>query len=94
MGIPVELHQQIHDPQGPELVAVRVRNDAPLDGADHRLPRGVLFQLTEGLVAVETGRGRVISGPRTIGWMPPHMAHTVQSFGPIAGVGVFLAERH
>ena len=94
MGIPVELHHKIHDPDGPDLVAVRVRNDAPLDGADHRLPRGVLFQLTEGLVAVETARGRVISGPRTIGWMPPHMAHTVQSFGPIAGVGVFLAERH
>ncbi len=94
MGIPESLRRRIHDPDGPEVVAVRVRNDAPLDGSDHRLPRGVLFHLTEGLVAVETARGRVISGPRSIGWMPPHMPHSVQSFGPIAGVGVFVAERH
>ncbi len=94
MGIPQELHALIHDPADPELIAVRVRNDQPLDNSAHQVPRGVLFLLTEGLVAVETTRGRVIAGPRSIGWMPPHVAHSVQSFGPTAGVGVFLSERH
>ncbi len=94
MGIPLELHDLIHDPADPELIAVRVRNDQPLDNSAHQVPRGVLFLLTEGLVAVETTRGRVIAGPRSIGWMPPHVTHSVQSFGPTAGVGVFLSERH
>jgi len=94
MGIPDALHRLVHDPAGPELIAIRVRNDAPLDNSHASMPRGVLFLLTEGLVAVQTERGRVIAGPRSIGWMPPGEAHSVQSFGPTAGVGVFLAERH
>ena len=94
MGIPAGLHSLIHDPEGAELIAMRVRNDAPLDNADHQLPRGVLFLLSEGLVAVETARARIIAGPRSIGWLPPHEVHSVQSFGPTAGVGLFLAERH
>lgn len=93
MGIPDTLLSLIHDPDGADLVAVRVRNDVPLDNSDQRLPRGVLFLLSEGLVAVQTARGRIIAGPRSIGWMPPHEAHAVQSFGPTAGVGLFLAER-
>ena len=93
MSIPESLLALIHDPQGPELIALRVRNDVPLDNSDQRLPRGVLFLLSEGLVAVQTSRGRMIAGPRSIGWMPPHEAHAVQSFGPTAGVGLFLAER-
>ena len=93
MGIPQELHALIHDPADPELIAVRVRNDQPLDNSAHQVPRGVLFLLTEGLVAVQTARGRVLAGPRSIGWMPPHEAHSVQSFGPTAGVGLFLAPR-
>ncbi len=94
MGIPDALHRLVHDPAGPELIAIRVRNDAPLDNSHDSMPRGALFLLTEGLVAVQTDRGRVIAGPRSIGWMPPGQAHTVQSFGPTAGVGVFLAARH
>lgn len=93
MGIPASLQALIHDPDGPELIAVRVRNDLPLDNSEQRLPRGVLFLLSEGLVAVQTARGRVIAGPRSIGWMPPHETHAVQSFGPTAGVGLFLARR-
>lgn len=94
MGIPDALHRLVHDPAGPELIAIRMRNDAPLDNSHASVPRGVLFLLTEGLVSVQTARGRVIAGPRSIGWMPPGEAHSVQSFGPTAGVGVFLAERH
>ncbi len=94
MGIPAALHRLIHDPDGAELIAMRVRNDAPLDNPDHCLPRGVLFLLSQGLVAVETARGRIIAGPRSIGWLPPREVHSVQSFGPTAGVGLFLAERH
>ncbi len=75
---------------GAELVAVSVRNAVALETETKRHRRGTLFWLTEGLVAVETPAGRFVAPPRSIGWMPPDMPHTVRSYGPTAGVGAFL----
>lgn len=76
---------------GAELIAVNVRNDVAFDATPHAHARGTLFLLTEGLVAVETARGRFLAPPRGIGWMPPGVPHSVESYGPTAGFGAFLA---
>ncbi|MHB8493620.1 MAG: helix-turn-helix transcriptional regulator [Casimicrobiaceae bacterium] len=86
-----DLRQVIDGVGGAELIAVNVRNDVAFDATPHAHARGTLFLLTEGLVAVETARGRFLAPPRGIGWMPPGVPHSVQSYGPTAGYGAFLA---
>lgn len=85
-----ELLRRISSPDSAELVALNVRNEVALDPEVHCHERGGLFVLTEGLLVVETAAGRHLSPPRSIGWMPPGVPHAVQSYGPIAGYGVFL----
>lgn len=91
MTLPCDLRQAICSAGGAELIAVGVRNDIAFDAATHAFARGTLFLLTEGMVAVETARGRFLAPPRGIGWMPPGVPHSVQSYGPTAGYGAFLA---
>ncbi len=91
MTLPCDLRQAIGSAGGAELIAVGVRNDIAVDAATHAFARGTLFLLTEGMVAVETARGRFLAPPRGIGWMPPGVPHSVQSYGPTAGYGAFLA---
>lgn len=85
-----ELLQRINHLEGAELIAVNVRNELAMDPETHCHARGTLFLLTEGLVIVETAQGRQLSPSQTIGWMPPGVAHAVQSYGPTAGYGAFL----
>ncbi len=86
-----ELLQRINHLEGAELIAVSVRNPLAMDPETHCHARGTLFLLNEGLVIVETAQGRQLSPSQTIGWMPPGVAHAVQSYGPTAGYGAFLA---
>lgn len=90
MALSDAIRAQINRPDGAELVVVNVRNEEAFDPTSHVLPRGTLFLLTEGLVAVETPQGRFVAVPRSIGWMPPGAPHAVQSYGPTAGFGAFL----
>ncbi len=90
MALSDAIRAQINRPEGAEMVVVNVRNEEAFDPTSHVLPRGTLFLLTEGLVAVETRQGRFVAGPRSIGWMPPGAPHAVQSYGPTAGFGAFL----
>ncbi|NNM65139.1 MAG: helix-turn-helix transcriptional regulator [Burkholderiales bacterium] len=91
MGLPCDIQQIIDSGGGAELIAVSVRNEVAFDPTPHVHARGTLFLLTEGLVAVETARGRFLAPPRGIGWMPPGVPHAVQSYGPTVGFGAFLA---
>ncbi|MGA8009727.1 MAG: helix-turn-helix transcriptional regulator [Thiomonas sp.] len=96
VGIPTacskaELLQRINNLGGAELIAVNVRNQVAMDPATHCHARGTLFLLTEGLVVVETAQGRQLAPAQTISWMPPDVEHAVQSYGPTAGYGAFLA---
>ena len=91
MGLPCDIQQIIDSGGGAELIAVSVRNEVAFDPTPHVHARGTLFLLTEGLVAVETARRRFLAPPRGIGWMPPGVPHAVQSYGPTAGFGAFLA---
>ncbi|MGA8031520.1 MAG: AraC family transcriptional regulator [Casimicrobiaceae bacterium] len=91
MNLSCDLRQAIDGAGGAELIAVSVRNDVAFDATTHVRARGTLFLLTEGLVAVETPRGRFLAPPRGIGWMPPGVPYAVQSYGPTAGFGAFLA---
>jgi AraC-like DNA-binding protein len=86
-----DLRQVLEGVGGAELITVSVRNDVAFDATTHVRARGTLFLLTEGLMAVETARGRFLAPPRGIGWMPPGVPHSVQSYGPTAGFGAFLA---
>ena len=90
MALSDAIRAQINRPDGAELVVVNVRNEEAFEPTSHVLPRGTLFLLTEGLVAVETPQGRFVAVPRSIGWMPPGAPHAVQSYGPTAGFGAFL----
>ncbi|OIQ70575.1 HTH-type transcriptional repressor of iron protein A [mine drainage metagenome] len=81
---------QLGDDSRPELIALSVRSAVAFD-ATHVRARGSLFLLTEGLVVVETATGRFLAPPRGISWMPPGLPHAVQSYGPTAGYGAFLA---
>ncbi len=90
MALSDAIRVQINRPDGAELVVVNVRNEEAFEPTSHVLPRGTLFLLTEGLVAVETPQGRFVAVPRSIGWMPPGAPHAVQSYGPTAGFGAFL----
>jgi AraC-like DNA-binding protein len=91
MNLTYDLRQAIDGAGGAELIAVSVRNDVAFNATTHARARGTLFLLTEGLVAVETARGRFLAPPRSIGWMPPGVPYAVQSYGPTAGFGAFLA---
>lgn len=81
-------------PDSAELVAVNMRSEVATDPEVYCHSRGGLFVLTEGLVVVETAAGRHLSPPRSVGWMPPGVSHAVQSYGPIAGYGVFLSAEY
>ena len=58
----------------------------------HSHPRGQLFALTEGLLIVETARGRWLFPARRCAWIPPDCVHAARSVGRAVGSMLYFSE--
>jgi AraC-like DNA-binding protein/quercetin dioxygenase-like cupin family protein len=78
--------------EGPFLAAGELDQAEPHVVSAHRHPRGQLMGALTGLVSVGiASRQWVVPAIHAI-WIPPHVEHSVRSYGPFAGWSVFISE--
>nr|WP_116142274.1 helix-turn-helix transcriptional regulator [Trinickia diaoshuihuensis] len=78
--------------EGPFLAAGELRQPAPRVVSTHSHPRGQLMGALNGLVSVGIASQQwVVPAVHAI-WIPPHVEHSVRSFGPFSGWSVFISE--
>jgi AraC-like DNA-binding protein/quercetin dioxygenase-like cupin family protein len=87
------LHGWFERPDGPPLLAFRVRSEyaltQELDWHSH--VRGQLISVESGLMTARTGCGEWALPPGCAGWMPPGEPHTLGISGPIQSWGLLLS---
>jgi AraC-like DNA-binding protein len=87
--VPVDL---VASNEGPFLVAGELKQPVPRVVSTHSHPRGQLMGAFNGLVSIGIESHQwVVPAVHAI-WIPPHVGHSVRSFGPFAGWSVFISE--
>jgi AraC-like DNA-binding protein len=76
--------------QGPGVLAVCQRQAGPRRTAWHAHARGQLVSADRGLLSVDTGAFRSIVPAAYVVWLPPGLAHAVQSHGPFEGWSAYI----
>lgn len=77
---------------GPFLIAGELKQALPRAVSTHSHPRGQLMGALNGLVSVGIESQQWVVPAIHAIWIPPHVGHSVRSFGPFAGWSVFISE--
>jgi AraC-like DNA-binding protein len=76
--------------RGPAVLAVCQRQAGPRRATWHAHARGQVISADRGLLSVDTGAFQVIVPAAYAVWLPPGMAHAVQSHGPFEGWSAYI----
>ncbi|MCX4163128.1 MULTISPECIES: helix-turn-helix domain-containing protein [Paraburkholderia] len=91
MSAPLLPLVQLEATDGPRIYAVELTGDDARVTTAHRHARGQLFGAISGLLSVGTEHSQWVVPATHAVWIPPELAHSVQSHGPFSGWSVYVA---
>ena len=91
MSAPLLPFVQLDATDGPPIYAVELTGNDARTTAPHRHARGQLFGAISGLLSVGTEHSQWVVPATHAVWIPPDLAHSVQSHGPFSGWSVYVA---
>jgi AraC-like DNA-binding protein len=92
MTTPLIRPERIAAPDGPFLAAAALTQTTSRTMTSHSHAHGQLMGAMSGLVSVGIGRRQWVVPVIHAIWMPPHVEHSMRSYGPFSGWSVFIAE--
>lgn len=90
--IPIIRPDLVISPESPFLAAAELTQGEARATSSHNHARGQLMGALSGLVSVGLDKQRWVVPAIHAIWIPPHCVHSVRSYGPFSGWGVFIAE--
>lgn len=92
MNTPLIRPELVLSAEGPFLVAAELTQSESRTVTSHSHARGQLMGPLEGLASVGINRQQWVVPAIHAIWLPPHVEHSVRSYGPFSGWSVFIAE--
>ncbi|WP_347557614.1 helix-turn-helix transcriptional regulator [Robbsia sp. KACC 23696] len=92
MTTPLIRPELILSSDGPFLAAAELTQTESRTVHAHSHARGQLMGALNGLVSVGIERQQWVVPAIHAIWLPPHVAHSIRSYGPFSGWSVFIAE--
>ncbi len=85
-----QVRQWVDSAAAPPVLALSIDYELAQAGDRHRHASGQLYCLRQGVMMAHTDAGLFANPPRFVGWIPPHVEHSIIGPGPVIGWTVFV----